>query len=71
MTQDYEYSLYRIRATDYELYKSVIRLIQEEREACARLAETAGLGEPHSIPPYSVRELIAREIRSRGCYDWI
>lgn len=40
-----------------------------EREKCARIAETAGLGEPHSLPPYSVRELIAREIRNQGLAD--
>jgi hypothetical protein len=71
MTQDYEYSLYKLRSEDFELYRFVIELIQDEREACARLAETVGLGEPHTMPPYSVRDAIAREIRSRGCYDWI
>jgi hypothetical protein len=44
-------------------------LVEIEREECARIAETAGLGEPHSLPPYSVRELIAREIRNRGLED--
>jgi hypothetical protein len=34
-----------------------------ERERCAKIAETVGLGEPHSMPPYSVREYIAKEIR--------
>lgn len=49
----------------------VLKAMALEREACAKIAEVAGLGEPHSLPPYSVRALIAREIRSRGCYDWI
>lgn len=57
--------------TDEELEQLIMRVRAEEREACARIAETAGLGEPHSLPPYSVRECIAREIRSRGCYDWV
>ena len=35
---------------------------KQERERCAQIALTVGLGEPHSLPPYSVRELIAREI---------
>jgi hypothetical protein len=45
------------------------QLAASVREECARIAETAGLGEPHSLPPYSVRELIAREIRNRGSED--
>lgn len=57
--------------TDEELEKIITLACAKEREACARIAETAGLGEPHSLPPYSVRELIAREIRSRGCYDGV
>jgi hypothetical protein len=55
--------------TDEELRQLIMKERAEEREACARLAETAGLGEPHTLPPYSVRDYIAREIRSRGCYD--
>lgn len=57
--------------TEEELEKLIAHACAEEREACARIAETAGLGEPHSLPPYSVRDLIAREIRSRGCYEWV
>jgi hypothetical protein len=49
--------------------KEVEQAIAMEREACAKLAEVAGLGEPHSLPPYSVRELIAHEIRNRGSND--
>ena len=44
----------------------VMTAIATEREACAKIAEVAGLGEPHSLPPYSVRDFIAREIRNRG-----
>jgi hypothetical protein len=39
------------------------RAVEAERERCAKIAETVGLGEPHSMPPYSVREYIAKEIR--------
>lgn len=51
--------------------KEVEQAIAMEREACAKLAEVAGLGEPHSLPPYSVRELIAHEIRNRGSNDGV
>ena len=44
----------------------VIDLLEQERELCAQLAETVGLGEPHTMPPYSVRDLIAQAIRNRG-----
>jgi hypothetical protein len=71
MTADYEYTLFQIKQSDFDMYLFIMKLIQEEREACAKLAETVGLGEPHTLPPYSVRDMIAREIRSRGCYDWI
>lgn len=49
--------------------KEIEWAIATEREACAKIAEVAGLGEPHSLPPYSVRELIAHEIRNRGSND--
>jgi site-specific recombinase XerC len=49
-----------------DIKELVILATAREREACAQIAETAGLGEPHSLPPYSVRKLIAREIRNRG-----
>lgn len=51
--------------------KEIEQAIATEREACAKIAEVAGLGEPHSLPPYSVRDLIAREIRSRGRHDGV
>jgi hypothetical protein len=32
---------------------------------CAEVAKTAGLGEPHTLPPYNVREKITQEILAR------
>jgi len=54
--------------TDEQVKELLSLCLQKEREACAKIAETVGLGEPHSMPPYSVRDLIAHEIRKRG-YD--
>jgi hypothetical protein len=48
---------------EYEEWIKVVEDVKKkERERCARIALTAGLGEPHSMPPYSVRELIAHRI---------
>jgi hypothetical protein len=54
-----------------ELDKAVKEAVLKERKACALLAFTAGLGEPKTIPPYSVREVIAHAILSRGEHDRI
>lgn len=48
---------------EYEEWIKVVEDVKKkERERCARIALTAGLGEPHSMPPYNVRELIAHRI---------
>lgn len=48
---------------EYEEWIKVVEEVKKkERERCARIALTAGLGEPHSMPPYSVREVIAHRI---------
>jgi hypothetical protein len=66
-----EYTLAKVRRENYDLYLFIMELLQQERDACATLAEGSGLGEPYTLPPYSVRETIARAIRNRGCDDWI
>lgn len=52
------------KAIDDIINAYVTVAVKKERERCARIAETIGLGEPHSMPPYSIREYIAKEIRS-------
>lgn len=48
---------------EYEEWIKVVEDVKKkERERCAHIALTAGLGEPHSMPPYNVRELIAHRI---------
>lgn len=59
------YTLHEIEQHNQELYDFIISLIVKERRECAEIAKTAGLGEPHSMPPYSVREMIAQAIRSK------
>lgn len=62
-SQDFLITMQHLRSI---IDAEVKRAVEEERECCAKLAEVTGLGEPHSMPPYSVREYIAHEIRNRG-----
>jgi hypothetical protein len=60
-----KYTLYDIEQHNKDLYDFIIALLARERQECAEIAQTAGLGEPHSMPPYNVRDMIAHAIRSK------